>query len=49
MHILIVWAAVFLTFGLGHRPDWRGYRRTVLITAVWLVGLFPVNWLLGTN
>ena len=49
MHILIVWAAVFLTFGLGHRPDWRGYRRTVLITAVWLVGLFPINWLLGTN
>jgi len=49
MHILIVWAAVFLTFGLGHRPDWRGYRRTVLITATWMLVLYPINLLLGTN
>ncbi len=49
MHILIVWAAVFLTFGLGHRPDWRGYRRTVVLTAAWMLVLYPVNLLLGTN
>lgn len=49
MHILVVWAAIFLTFGLGHRPDWRGYTRAVLVTAVWLITLFPVNWWLGTN
>lgn len=49
MHILIVWAAVFLTFGLGHRPNWQGYRRTVLITAAWLLLLYPTNLLLGTN
>ena len=49
MHILIVWAALFLTFGLGHRPDWRGYRRTVLITATWMLLLYPTNLVLGTN
>ena len=49
MHILIVWAAVFLTFGLGHRPDWPGYRRTVLITATWMLLLYPTNLVLGTN
>ena len=49
MHILIVWAAVFLTFGLGHRPDWQGYRRTVLITATWMLLLYPTNLVLGTN
>ncbi|WP_277453312.1 TIGR02206 family membrane protein [Janibacter sp. DB-40] len=49
MHIFVVWAAVFLTFGLGHRPDWRGYRRTVLITATWMILMYPTNVLLGTN
>ena len=49
MHILVVWAAVFLTFGLGHRPDWSGYRRTVALTATWMLVLYPLNLLLGTN
>ncbi len=32
MHLLIVWAAIFLTWGLGLHPTWRDYRRTVAIT-----------------
>lgn len=49
MHILVVWAAVFLTFGLGHRPTWRGLVRTIAITATWMLLVYPINLLLGTN
>lgn len=49
MHILVVWAAVFLTFGLGHRPTWRGLARTIAITATWMLLVYPINLLLGTN
>ena len=49
MHLLIVWAAVFLTWGLGLHPTWRDYRRTVAITAAWAVTVFCVNVAIGTN
>lgn len=49
MHLLVVWAAAYLTLGLGIRPDWRGLRRTIAATLVWLVVVFIVNALLGTN
>jgi hypothetical integral membrane protein (TIGR02206 family) len=35
MHFLIVWAALYLTLGLGIGPTWLSYRITVVITAVW--------------
>ncbi len=49
MHLLVVWAAVFLTWGLGLHPTWREFRRTVAVTAVWAVTVFCVNVSLGTN
>jgi hypothetical integral membrane protein (TIGR02206 family) len=49
MHLLVVWAAIFLTWGLGLHPTWRDYRRTVVITAVWAVAVFCANLALGTN
>jgi hypothetical integral membrane protein (TIGR02206 family) len=49
MHMLIVWAAVYLTWGLGLRPTWRGYRSTVVVTGVWLVSVYAFNELVGTN
>jgi hypothetical integral membrane protein (TIGR02206 family) len=49
MHILIVWAAVYLTWGLRITPTWRGFRIAVLVTAVWMILMFPLNLLLGTN
>ena len=49
MHLTIVWAAVYLTWGLGLRPSWRGYASTVAITAAWLVSIFAFNELAGTN
>ena len=49
MHILIVWAAVYLTWGLGLRPSWRGYRSTVLTTLAWAVAVFVFNAATGAN
>jgi hypothetical integral membrane protein (TIGR02206 family) len=49
MHLLIVWSAIFLTWGLDLRPSWRGYRTTVTITICWLAAVFGVNAVLGTN
>lgn len=49
MHYLIVWAAIYLVWGLGLAPDWRDLATTVATTAVWLVTVFCVNLALGTN
>lgn len=49
LHLLVVWAAIFLAWGLGLPPAWREYRRVVAITAVWMVSVFCVNLALGTN
>ncbi|HEY7043710.1 MAG TPA: TIGR02206 family membrane protein [Nocardioidaceae bacterium] len=48
-HFLIVWSAIYIVWGLGIRPSWRGYRITVGITLVWLVGVFVFNEVVGTN
>ena len=49
MHFLTVWAAVYLTFGLGVRPSWRGYRFAVATTAVWAASVMGFNAVTGTN
>ena len=48
-HVLIMWAAVYLTWGLRLRPSWAGYRATVVATTIWLVCVYGVNALLDTN
>lgn len=48
-HLLIVWAAVYLTWGVGMRPDWAGYRFVVTVTAVWAAAAFVINLGTGTN
>ena len=35
IHLLVVWAAIYLTWGRGMRPDWRSYRFAIVVTAVW--------------
>ncbi|MDN5851742.1 MAG: TIGR02206 family membrane protein [Actinomycetia bacterium] len=49
MHLLIVWAALYLTFGLGLGPTWREYRISVLVTFVWAVAMFTFNVVTGAN
>jgi hypothetical integral membrane protein (TIGR02206 family) len=48
-HILVMWAAVYLTWGLGLHPNWRSYRLTLLASAAWAVVVFAVNQALNTN
>lgn len=49
MHMLIVWAALYLTFGRGITLGWREYRVAVLVTLVWAVGAYAFNVMTGSN
>ena len=48
-HMLVMWAAIYLTWGLGLRPSWRSYRLALTFTLGWAVGVFAINVALGTN
>jgi len=48
-HLFTVWAAIYLTWGRGLRPDWRGYRLAVLVTVSWAAFVFCLNLFLGSN
>lgn len=49
MHVMIVWSAVYLTWGLGMRPDWGSYRFACAATALWAVATSVFNLVAGTN
>ena len=49
IHLLVVWAAIYLTWGRGLRPRWRSFGITVAITVVWAAVTFSVNSVAGTN
>jgi hypothetical integral membrane protein (TIGR02206 family) len=48
-HVLVMWAAVYLTWGLGLRPTWRSYRLALAVTVAWAAIVFAINRALGTN
>lgn len=48
-HSLVLWAAIYLTWGVGMRPDWRSYTTTVAATLVWGLAVLGFNALAGTN
>jgi hypothetical integral membrane protein (TIGR02206 family) len=48
-HLLVVWAAIYLTWGLGMRPGWRSYRITIAVTLTWASFTFTFNSIAGTN
>lgn len=49
LHLLVVWSAVYLTWGLGIRPTLRSYWFTVAATACWAVAAYVFNLLAATN
>ena len=49
VHSLAPWAAIYLTWGMGLRPNWRSYQIAVLVTIVWGVAMFAFNREAGTN
>jgi len=48
MHLLTVWAAVYLVCALGG-PSWAGYRFALGCTAVWAAAVMVFNAVSGTN
>jgi hypothetical integral membrane protein (TIGR02206 family) len=44
-----VWAAFYLTWGLGVRPNWRSYWFTVVVTAAWALTAYIFNVIADTN
>jgi hypothetical integral membrane protein (TIGR02206 family) len=49
IHLLVVWAAIYLTWGRRLRPQWRSYRIAVVVTVVWAAITFTFNSIAGTN
>ncbi|ORB19386.1 YwaF family protein [Mycolicibacterium monacense] len=49
LHVLVVWAAIYLTWGRGMRPRWRDYRFAVVVTLGWMAFTFAFNAVAGTN
>lgn len=49
IHSLVVWAVIYLTWGVGLRPDWRSYWVAVLITISWGLVAFAFNHVEATN
>ena len=42
-HITALAIPLALTFGLGYRPTWKGYRFAVGVTPVWMASVMAVN------
>lgn len=49
IHLLVVWAAIYLCWGHGMRPTWRSYRFAVVVTAAWAAVTMAFNGIAGTN
>jgi hypothetical integral membrane protein (TIGR02206 family) len=49
IHLLVVWAAVYLTWGRTMRPQWRSYRIAILVTLMWAAFTFTLNSIAGTD
>ena len=49
IHLLVVWAAIYLTWGRGFRPTWRDYRFVVIVTLAWAAITLTFNTIAGSN
>ena len=49
LHVLVVWSAIYLTWGRGMRPSWRSYRFAIIATLIWAALTFTFNTIAGTN
>jgi hypothetical integral membrane protein (TIGR02206 family) len=49
LHLLVVWAAIYLTWGYGMRPDWRSYRFAVVTTLTWGAITMIFNAIVGSD
>lgn len=49
LHVFVVWAGIYLTWGRGMRPRWRDYRFAVIVALSWVAFTLIFNTVVGTN
>ena len=49
LHVLVVWAAIYLTWGRRMRPRWSDFRLAVYLALAWVAVTLGFNSLAGTN
>lgn len=49
LHLLVVWSAIFLVWGVGLTPRWRDYGIALRVTLGWAVAVFAFNEAADTN
>ena len=49
MHLIVVWAAIYLTWGLRLTVRWRDYATTMATTAAWAVCVYAFDVATDTN
>jgi hypothetical integral membrane protein (TIGR02206 family) len=49
LHLLVVWAAAYLSLGLGLVPGWREYRWTVALSLLWAVVAYAFDLAFDVN
>ncbi|MEQ3554484.1 TIGR02206 family membrane protein [Pseudonocardia nematodicida] len=49
LHLLVTWAAIYLTWGAGVRPSWAGLRVTLAVTIAWAACVTTFNSVVGSN
>lgn len=49
LHVLVVWSAIYLTWGRRASLRWRDWRFAVIVTLAWFAVTFTFNTIAGTN
>jgi hypothetical integral membrane protein (TIGR02206 family) len=49
LHVLVVWAAIYLAWGRGQRPRWGDFRLAVILALCWVAFTLTFNTVTGTN
>lgn len=49
LHLVVVWAAIYLTWGLRRHPTWRDYRVTIAVSFGWAAVAMTFNAITGAN
>ncbi|ALR11967.1 integral membrane protein TIGR02206 [Mycobacteroides saopaulense] len=49
IHLLVVWAAIYLTWGRGMRPTWPDYRMVAVVSIAWAAVTMGFNAVVGSN